>query len=57
MSSDLYLKCFDYMKINNWNGQLPQIIGDGVNPFVNLDSSANSTESNTDKSDSTSKSN
>ena len=44
----------DYMKINNWNGQLPQIIGDGVNPFVNLDSSANSTES---KSDSTSKSN
>ena len=47
----------DYMKINNWNGQLPQIIGDGVNPFVNLDSSANSTESKSDKSDSTSKSN
>ena len=47
----------DYMKINNWNGQLPQIIGDGVNPFVNLDSSANSTESKSNKSDSTSKSN
>lgn len=47
----------DYMKINNWNGQLPQIIGDGVNPFVNLDSSANSTESKSDKSDNTSKSN
>ena len=47
----------DYMKINNWNGQLPQIIGDGVNPFVNLDSSANSTGSKSDKSDSTSKSN
>ena len=47
----------DYMKINNWNGQLPQIIGDGVNPFVNLDSSANSAESKSDKSDSTSKSN
>ena len=31
----------DYLKITNWNGQLPQIIGDGVNPFVNLDSSAN----------------
>ena len=45
------------MKINNWNGQLPQIIGDGVNPFVNLDSSANSTECKSDKSDSTSKSN
>ena len=31
--------------------------GDCVNPFVNLDSSANSTESKSDKSDSTSKSN
>ena len=38
----------DYLKITNWNGQLPQIIGDGVNPFVNLDSSANTTESSTD---------
>lgn len=38
----------DYLKITNWNGQLPQIIGDGVNPFVNLDSSANTTENSTD---------
>ena len=38
----------DYLKITNWNGQRPQIIGDGVNPFVNLDSSANTTESSTD---------
>lgn len=38
----------DYLKITNWNGQLPQIIGDGVNPFVNLDSSANTTQSSTD---------
>ena len=38
----------EYLKITNWNGQLPQIIGDGVNPFVNLDSSANTTESSTD---------
>lgn len=30
----------DYLKITNWDGQLPQIIGDGVNPFVNLDKSA-----------------
>ncbi len=35
----------DYLKINNWNGELPQIIGDGVNPFVNLDSSANNASS------------
>lgn len=36
----------DYLKINNWNGELPQIIGDGVNPFVSLDKTAN-----TDKAD------
>ena len=43
----------DYLKITNWNGQLPQIIGDGVNPFVNLDSSANTTsESSSDNTSS-----
>ena len=26
----------EYLKINNWNGVLPQVIGDGVNPFVSL---------------------
>lgn len=30
----------DYLKITNWDGALPQIIGDGVNPFVSLDKSA-----------------
>lgn len=28
----------EYLKINNWNGVLPQVIGDGVNPFISLDS-------------------
>ncbi len=32
----------DYLKITNWDGSLPQIIGDGVNPFVSLDKSASS---------------
>ncbi|MDR1753903.1 MAG: prohibitin family protein [Eubacterium sp.] len=27
----------EYLKINNWNGTLPQVIGDGVNPFVVLE--------------------
>ncbi|GHV46035.1 serine protease [Clostridia bacterium] len=26
----------EYLKITNWNGTLPQVIGDGVNPFVVL---------------------
>ena len=39
----------EYLKINNWNGVLPQVIGDGVNPFVSLstDSSAPVTRNNT----------
>ena len=32
----------DYLKIQNWNGQLPQFIGDGVNPFVNLETATSS---------------
>lgn len=28
----------DYLKINNWNGVLPQAIGTEVNPFIALDS-------------------
>ncbi|MCL2638472.1 MAG: prohibitin family protein [Oscillospiraceae bacterium] len=28
----------EYLKIMNWNGILPQVIGDGVNPFVVLGS-------------------
>lgn len=27
----------EYLKITNWNGVLPQVMGDGVNPFVVLD--------------------
>lgn len=30
----------DYLKINNWNGVLPQAIGSKVNPFVALDGTA-----------------
>lgn len=31
----------DYLKIERWNGVLPQVVSDGVNPFVALDSSVN----------------
>ena len=27
----------DYLKVERWNGQLPQVVSDGVNPFVALD--------------------
>lgn len=27
----------DYLKINNWNGELPQAIGNDINPFIVLD--------------------
>ena len=27
----------DYLKIENWNGVLPQVMGNDVNPFVALD--------------------
>ncbi len=30
----------DYLKINNWDGVLPQAIGTEVNPFIALDSSS-----------------
>ena len=33
----------DYLKINNWNGELPQAIGNEVNPFFPLDNSSSST--------------
>ncbi len=32
----------DYLKINNWNGELPQAIGNEINPFFPLDSSSSS---------------
>ena len=35
----------DYLKINNWNGVLPQAIGTEVNPFIGIDSSATSKSS------------
>lgn len=31
----------DYLKIERWNGVLPQVVSDGANPFVALDSSSN----------------
>lgn len=43
----------DYLKINNWNGVLPQAIGTEVNPFIALDgasvtaSAANNNTANT----------
>lgn len=38
----------EYLKITNWNGVLPQVIGDGVNPFVVLEAgSANAAASGT----------
>ncbi|HCF82770.1 MAG TPA: hypothetical protein DER68_02030 [Ruminococcaceae bacterium] len=33
----------DYLKINNWNGELPQAIGNEVNPFFALDGKTGST--------------
>lgn len=36
----------EYLKINNWNGVLPQVIGDGVNPFVSLGTSQSAPKSN-----------
>ena len=33
----------DYLKINNWNGELPQAIGNEVNPFFALDNKSGST--------------
>lgn len=36
----------DYLKINNWNGELPQAIGNEVNPFFALDNSALSGKTN-----------
>lgn len=35
----------DYLKIENWNGVLPQAIGSEVNPFVSLDGSSVSVNS------------
>lgn len=29
----------DYLKIDRWDGKLPQVVGDGVNPFVALNGS------------------
>ncbi len=38
----------EYLKITNWNGVLPQVIGDGVNPFVVLEAdSTNAAASST----------
>ena len=36
----------EYLKITNWNGVLPQVIGDGVNPFVVLEADSANTAAN-----------
>jgi regulator of protease activity HflC (stomatin/prohibitin superfamily) len=36
----------EYLKITNWNGILPQVIGDGVNPFVVLGENSGNTTGN-----------
>ena len=41
----------DYLKIENWNGVLPQAIGSQVNPFVSLDGSSVSVKSGTTSAD------
>lgn len=33
----------DYLKINNWNGELPQAIGNEINPFIVLDGDSSQT--------------
>ena len=35
----------DYYKIQKWNGTLPQVLGDGVNPFVAITPTASATSS------------
>lgn len=35
----------DYLKIERWNGELPQVVSDGVNPFVALEGSGTVTAS------------
>lgn len=37
----------EYLKINNWDGVLPQAIGTEVNPFIALDGSGSSASQNT----------
>ncbi len=37
----------DYLKINNWNGVLPQAIGNEVNPFFPLENSSSSAKPTT----------
>ncbi len=34
----------DYFRIEKWNGELPQVVSDGVNPFVALEGSAQPTQ-------------
>lgn len=40
----------DYLKINNWNGVLPQAIGTGVNPFIGIDAAASTAKSSSSAS-------
>lgn len=37
----------EYLKITNWNGVLPQVISDGVNPFLVLDEQDNTATNTT----------
>ena len=40
----------DYLKINNWNGVLPQAIGTEVNPFIGIDAAASTAKSSSSAS-------
>lgn len=40
----------DYLKINNWNGVLPQAIGTEVNPFIAIDAAASTAKSSSSAS-------
>ena len=40
----------DYLKINNWNGVLPQAIGTEVNPFIRIDAAASTAKSSSSAS-------
>lgn len=37
----------DYLKVERWNGVLPQVVSDGANPFVALGSSSNTSTNGT----------
>lgn len=43
----------EYLKVTNWNGILPQVMGNDVNPFVSLDGSTTTTTTRSSTPDAT----